>query len=104
MTTLGCNVNSCTHNKDNCCCLNSIQVQGENACRCDDTCCESFYELDRESPQNLNESPKTILSVACDATNCVFNEDKVCSADHISISGVCASSSCETVCASFQHK
>ena len=28
MTTLGCNVNACSHNKDNCCCLSSIEVHG----------------------------------------------------------------------------
>ena len=49
MTTLGCNVNACSHNKDNCCCLSSIEVHGNSACKCDETCCGSFYEADSET-------------------------------------------------------
>lgn len=104
MTTLGCNVNSCTHNKENCCCLNSIHVHGMSACKTDETSCGSYYEKDKETAKNSMESPKISLSISCDATNCVFNEEKLCSADTITISGVCATDSSETVCASFQNK
>lgn len=104
MTSLGCNVNSCAHNRDNCCCLSTIQVQGKSACECDGTCCGSFDEAGNGASKNSCKSPKESLSVSCEATNCVYNEDKKCSADHINISGICASESNETVCASFQCK
>ena len=104
MAILGCNVNSCTHNEDNCCCLNSIHVQGNSAEKCDDTCCGSFYEAKKDTTKNSAETPKETLSISCEATKCVFNDNKKCSADHISISGVCASDACETVCASFRCK
>lgn len=104
MTTLGCNVNACSHNKDNCCCLSSIEVHGNSACKCDETCCGSFYEADSETAKNASESPKINLSISCEASNCVYNEDKKCSADHIDISGICAQDASETVCASFKCK
>ena len=31
MAQLDCNVKSCCHNEDNCCCLSSIEVNGSNA-------------------------------------------------------------------------
>ena len=80
MTTLGCNVNACSHNKDNCCCLSSIEVHGNSACKCDETCCGSFYEADSETAKNASESPKINLSISCEASNCVYNEDKKCTA------------------------
>ena len=104
MTTLGCNVKACSHNKDNCCCLSSIEVHGNSACKCDETCCGSFYEADSETAKNASESPKINLSISCEASNCVYNEDKKCSADHIDISGICAQDASETVCASFKCK
>ena len=104
MTTLGCNVNACSHNKDNCCCLSSIEVHGNSACKCDETCCGSFYEADSETAKNASESPKINLSISCEASNCVYNEDKKCSAYHIDISGICAQDASETVCASFKCK
>ena len=105
MTGLGCNVMSCVHNdNDNkLCCLSSIQVQGNSACNCDDTCCGSYEEA-KSKATNASKNPNNFLNVTCEATNCVFNEDKKCSADQISISGVCASNACETVCASFRCK
>lgn len=103
MANLGCNVNSCTHNKDNCCCLSSIHVHGNSAEKCDDTCCGNYYEASKDTMTNsCGKTPKETLNISCDATKCVYNDNKTCAADHISISGVCASDSSETVCASFK--
>lgn len=104
MTNLGCNVNSCVHNKEKCCCLNSIHVDGTSATKVDDTCCGSYVESSETSPKNSAASPKLSLSISCDATNCVHNMDKKCVADHIDISGLCASDACETVCATFKDR
>ena len=75
MTTLGCNVNACSHNKDNCCCLSSIEVHGNSACKCDETCCGSFYEADNERQQQLSLlcehaftlHPKVVIKSSCSA-------------------------------------
>lgn len=99
MTKLGCNVKSCTNNKDNCCCLSSIKVEGDTACNCDSTCCASYEEANGAT--NSTNSPNLSLSIACDACNCIYNTDKHCNADHVDISGIRATESDETVCATF---
>ena len=44
MTKLDCNVTSCVHNADNCCCKQEIYVEGQGASKACDTCCGSFNE------------------------------------------------------------
>ena len=44
MTKLDCNVTSCMHNADNCCCKSEIIVDGHQAKDCCETCCGSFDE------------------------------------------------------------
>ena len=103
MAKLDCNVKSCCHNEDNCCCLSSIEVNGSNACNCEDTCCGSYFE-DKSGEKNSAQTPHVSLSIACQATNCMYNDDKVCHADHVDISGIRATAAHETVCATFQEK
>ena len=84
MAQLDCNVKSCCHNEDNCCCL-------------------SYFE-DKSGEKNSAQTPHVSLSIACQATNCMYNDDKVCHADHVDISGIRATAAHETVCATFQEK
>lgn len=102
MTNLGCNVTSCTHNEDELCCLNGIHVQGNSACKCDETCCGSYYNADKDDAKNSSQTPTENSNITCDAQNCIHNEDKVCRAKHIDISGISATSANETVCAAFE--
>ncbi len=104
MTALDCNVKECTHNKDNCCCLGSIEVKGSCADKCDDTCCGSFCSNSSDSFTNSVESPKLNLNIICQATDCIYNEHRNCSADHVDISGIHATDEGETVCATFSKK
>jgi hypothetical protein len=87
---------------DNCCCLSSIHVQGKAADTTDCTCCGDFKEKSGNSFKNAVASPKLTLDIRCNAANCVHNTESRCVADHIDISGICASESCDTVCASFK--
>ena len=103
MAQLDCNVKSCCHNEDNCCCFSSIEVNGSNACNCEDTCCGSYFE-DKSGEKNSAQTPHVPLSIARQATNCMYNDDKVCRADHVDISGIRATAAHETVCATFQEK
>ncbi|MBO5459580.1 MAG: DUF1540 domain-containing protein [Lachnospira sp.] len=103
MTDLGCNVTCCCHNEEQRCCLNSIEVKGDTACKCDDTCCGSFYE-DKSGAKNATESPNVNLSIICQATNCIYNHSEKCNAEHVDISGIRATTSDETVCATFRSK
>ena len=103
MTDLGCNVTSCTHNNEQRCCLNSIEVKGNNACQCDETCCGSYFE-EKSGSKNAAEAPKVNLSINCEATNCVYNHSQKCNAEHVDISGIRATASDETICATFRSK
>lgn len=103
MTELDCNVKSCCHNMDERCCLNAIEVDGAKACHCDDTRCASYFE-DKSCEKNVTESPNVNLSITCQATNCIYNHSQLCNADHVDISGIRATASEETVCATFQTK
>ena len=104
MTRLDCNVTTCLHNADNCCCKNAIIVEGQDANKRCDTCCGSYDENKDGSFRNMFKTPENRLEVVCEAVNCIYNEDRRCSAEHIDISGKNASASRETECASFKAK
>lgn len=40
---VACEAKNCAHNNGGQCYADYIDVSGYNACRCDDTCCSSFY-------------------------------------------------------------
>lgn len=103
MTSLGCNAKTCTHNDENCCCLDSIKVDGYNACECSSTCCSSYAPEDKVA-KNSYQMPKSSLSIACAAHNCIYNENEKCHADHVDISGITASTSDDTVCSTFKSR
>ena len=100
---LNCNAASCMHNCDNQCCLNSICVEGSLACQCGETCC-SDYEHQKPGATNMCHLPKDSLSISCEATNCIYNTNKKCDADHVDISGIKAVTEDDTVCTTFQAR
>lgn len=104
MTKLDCNVKNCLHNADNCCCKQTIIVDGHQAKETHETCCGSFDENKDGSFRNLFQTPESKLEVDCEATSCKFNEDRHCSAEHIGISGIGASHASHTECSSFEAK
>lgn len=103
MTRLSCCVNSCSHNKQNCCCKDTIKVGGREANMSSSTSCESFLE-ENGSFMNSMESPKSNLDVQCEATNCTHNCNRHCDASYIDINGVSACDCKETECNSFVKK
>lgn len=104
MTILDCNVSNCMYNADKKCSKNNILVEGREASMPHETCCSSFRELSSGSARNAISQPKTTLDVQCKATNCTFNGDSICRADHIGINGVNACVVAETECSSFRCK
>lgn len=104
MTRLDCNVVHCMYNADKKCSKNTILVEGSEASMPHETCCSSFKEQGSNHSKNAVGDPKTSLEVQCKATNCTFNQDQKCNADHIGINGVSACVVAETECASFRRR
>ncbi len=102
MPILDCNVQSCFHNKENQCCLDSIKIDGGNAQTSTQTECKSFKEKTGDSFSNCDSgSPNLTSDVNCEATHCVFNDNCTCNADHIAVAGGNACKCGETQCSSF---
>lgn len=104
MTNLGCTVSTCLHNSDNLCCKQTIIVDGMSAMNAQGTCCGSFDENKGGSFQNIFKTPESRLEVDCEAVQCVYNENRHCSADHIDISGDGAQNPEHTECATFKTR
>ncbi|MGG7178025.1 DUF1540 domain-containing protein [Clostridium paraputrificum] len=100
MTHLNCCVESCAHNKDEYCCLSSIEVGGSNASKPTSTCCDSFAE-NSGGFTNAAESVEPHLDIQCKAEECVHNSNCYCSAEHVDIAGISACNPEETLCATF---
>lgn len=103
MAELKCGVTNCTYNSDKCCCKGDIMVGGSEACREDDTCCESFREEKGNRATNAM-SPCRTISIDCDAVKCIYNNNYKCHAEHVDIKGCGACDCRETACATFQEK
>ncbi len=104
MAALNCSVTNCGYNNDNYCCRGDITVGGKCACNSDDTCCESFRDRQRDSYMNALDRPCKTISIDCEASNCMYNKDLRCHAEHVDIRG-CGTEGCrETLCATFKEK
>ena len=82
MTNLGCCVENCVHNEDNMCCRGNIKVDGHKAHDAGETCCASFQDCGCHGATNSTRRPNAKIEVACDASNCMYNNNMMCSAGH----------------------
>lgn len=103
MAELKCAVENCTYNSDRCCCKGDIKVGGKEADTKDATCCESFRERTARSWTNAM-TPTPAISIDCDAVKCMYNTDKKCHAEHVTISGCGACDCRETACSTFRER
>lgn len=106
MTRLDCEVKNCYYNEDHRCGKGDITVQGRMAVEPRETCCGSFKEKKEGCGCGCNSvsGQKEQIKVGCEATNCVYNEDCHCGANHIGICGGNACSCTDTECRSFDCK
>ena len=104
MAELCCSVENCTYNNQCCCCKGDICVGGERAQRDEDTCCESFMQRRDGTYTSSLEHPSRIISIDCEATDCVHNEDYKCTAEHVDIKGCGACDCRETACGTFRER
>lgn len=103
-TYLDCYVTSCVYNANRCCGKGDIVVDGKEAKANGETACDSFKVRNGNQATNVTYSLSKDIDIVCEATNCRFNDNKNCKAEHISIAGGNAGTSAETECASFDAK
>ena len=104
MPSLVCSVQNCVYNNAMYCSKGDIQVGGEEARKCQETCCESFQERKADSAKNSMGTPSQETCVDCKACHCTYNDHCKCTAGKIDIAGAAASTRGETECATFQCK
>lgn len=103
MPHLQCSVGRCENNSEGLCCRPDIHVGGQNAQSSSGTSCRSYAQrTDGFNNSSVTQcvSPNMSLDISCSARNCVFNANRLCSADMVSIG---LGGSRETECSSFKQ-
>ncbi|QSX06177.1 DUF1540 domain-containing protein [Sedimentibacter sp. zth1] len=103
MTKIICGVTNCYLNKDKCCCASNVNVLGQNAVNRGSTCCSTFGEK-VDGFSNSAQTPQDQSYIACNATNCIHNENNKCTSQTIQIHGNSSANSKETFCTTFHCK
>lgn len=101
MPELKCTVQTCMHNKDYYCDLQSITVGGDAATKAQDTCCDSFEERKSGTYSNMGGNATAQSTIHCQAQKCQYNDNCCCQAGKISVEGSGASCCGQTECATF---
>ncbi len=104
MPALVCSAQNCVYNNAMYCSKGDIKIGGEDATVCQDTRCESFEERRRENVRSSVGSPSIEIDIKCEACNCKYNDECICHADHVDISGAAAHRSRETECVTFDDE
>ena len=104
MPALVCSAQNCVYNKAMYCSKGDIKVGGQDATVCQDTRCDSFQERRMDSMKSSVGTPSTEIDIKCEAVNCKYNDQRICHAKHVDISGAAASTSTETECVTFDEK
>lgn len=116
--TLSCSATNCVNNISGMCTANTINVSGASAHTSENTQCDTFAEKGLKNSlsnfTNMNvigelkqvfnsESIVMSPSIRCVATNCRYNEKKICVADNIMVSGIDVTTSERTQCETFKE-
>jgi hypothetical protein len=105
MAKIDCTVTNCSHNKDEICYANRINVSGGNAEKVLDTCCASFLNSDIYSnlTNNTNDKNHRCSAIVCTVPSCEYNKNQLCYADNIQVNGEGANIYEETNCSTFRR-
>ncbi len=82
---LKCTVSSCYHNKDTHCCLDTINVTKTAPEDIVNTVCSSYIRSGTNMAKN-DTTAKNCLDINCNARNCKYNMENICSAINVTIS------------------
>lgn len=102
MAELKCTVQTCQHNKNFYCDLDSIQVGGNSAKKAEETCCDSFVERKGDTYSDITGEASATSCIDCKAVECMYNNDCKCHAGKISVEGSNACHCEQTECATFK--
>ncbi len=105
MTKINCSVNNCSHNDCGVCYANRVNMEGNGAKEACTTCCASF--LDEKLYSNLTNNtnaPGKCDCLICEVSTCSYNDNKLCKADSISVTGNNVNVYIETNCDTFKLK
>ncbi len=105
MNKINCNVDNCSHNSTGVCYANRIDVGGKGVTEACETCCGSFLDKKHYSTLTNNTNADGPCDcIVCSAEKCVYNNNKLCTADTIQVSGHDAQIYTETICSTFKTK
>ena len=104
MERISCNVESCSHNKDNVCYANRVNIGGKAADIDKETCCGSFLNklLYSDLTNNVN-SKGSCDTLVCFVNTCRYNCNTLCELQNIEVAGPSAQVYQETKCKSFEE-
>ncbi|NMM62284.1 DUF1540 domain-containing protein [Clostridium sp. P21] len=115
---LSCSAGKCVNNINGLCSANNIHVVGSEIHSSKGTECETFMQrgfmnaMSNFTNMNLVGEFKQIFSrdsiemspeIKCEAENCVYNADRLCSASNVQVYGPDARSSGGTQCETFKE-
>ena len=116
--TLSCSATNCVNNMSGLCSADTINVFGSNAHSSEKTQCETFAEKGIKNAlanvlnnnivgefQQVFNSESIVMSpsIRCNATSCTHNENNLCAADNVMVSGIGAITSGRTQCETFKE-
>ena len=105
MNKINCNVENCSHNSTGICYANRINVGGKGATDAYETCCGSFLDKRHYSTLTNNTNADGPCDcIVCSAENCTYNNNKLCYAETIQVSGDNVNMYTEAMCSTFQTK
>ena len=105
MNKINCTVENCSHNDTGVCYANRIDVGGKGATDACETCCGSFLDKRHYSTLTNNTNSQGACDcLVCDVMNCAYNDNKLCTAETINVSGVNVNIYGETNCETFKQK
>lgn len=105
MNKINCTVCNCSHNNNGVCYSNRVNIGGMAAKKDCDTCCGSFLDKANYSSLTNNTNSKGCCDcLVCEVSTCTYNNNKLCSADCVSVSGDNVKVYQETHCQTFKAK
>lgn len=103
MPEISCNAHKCVYNEQGYCEKENIRI--DTSCECEDdecTCCDSFESNDNLKDCNCCGCAGENAGVECFATDCIYNHNKDCIADYISVEGSGATRCTDTFCDTYR--